>query len=357
MAVTGNKGEWSEFYTFLQLLAEGKLYAANDRMEKDTNIYFPILKIIRQEEPDKIIEFCIDGQNVNVVFENQTQKTIQSSVLGIYASHILSGIKNGGDRAFEISESAKIMSDLECNKIKAPSTDKADITLQLLDIHTGYSPICKFSIKSELGHAPTLLNAGKTTNFVYEIPGISEEDMNRINALDNPKSKILDRISAIQEISSLHFVKTANSLFSRNLQLLDSMMEQIIAEALLIYYQGGSSSIKQIVSQLEKENPLGFSGNGFYEYKFKKFLSSVALGLVPSKPWDGRDEANGGYIVINEKGDVVTYHIYNRNIFEDYLFENTKFERASTTRHEYAQIYKDSDKYYINLNLQIRFIK
>jgi len=42
-----NKGEWSEFYTFLRLLADGKLYAADSDLNKIEDLYYPILKIIR----------------------------------------------------------------------------------------------------------------------------------------------------------------------------------------------------------------------------------------------------------------------------------------------------------------------
>ena len=78
--------------------------------------------------------------------------------------------------------------------------------------------------------------------------------------------------------------------------------------------------------------------------------------MMPSKIWNGLDEANGGYIIVKEDGDVVAYHIYNRDAFEAYLLENTKFERGSTSKHDFASIYKDStDQKFINLNLQIRF--
>ena len=55
-------------------------------------------------------------------------------------------------------------------------------------------------------------------------------------------------------------------------------------------------------------------------------------------------------------GDVVAYHIYNRNSFEDYLLDNTCFERGATQKHDYAHIYENDGKMYINLNAQIRFI-
>lgn len=38
-----------------------------------------------------------------------------------------------------------------------------------------------------------------------------------------------------------------------------------------------------------------------YRYKFKKFLTAVALGLKTTTIWDGIDEANGGYIIVTKQ--------------------------------------------------------
>ncbi len=37
--ITGNKGEWSEIYTFLKLLADGRLYAADAELNKIQDIW------------------------------------------------------------------------------------------------------------------------------------------------------------------------------------------------------------------------------------------------------------------------------------------------------------------------------
>ena len=150
--------------------------------------------------------------------------------------------------------------------------------------------------------------------------------------------------------------KPVSRIFSDNLMLIDSRMDQIISEALLLHYICGINDCRSIVDVLEKQNPLNYPRNGFYTYKFKKFLCSVALGMKPATPWDGRDEANGGYIIVTQTGDVLAYHIYNRSFFEDYLLNNTRFERGSTTRHDFASIYIDNGVTKINLNLQIRFL-
>ena len=92
-----------------------------------------------------------------------------------------------------------------------------------------------------------------------------------------------------------------------------------------------------------------------YEYKFKKFLCSCALGMTPSKQWDGLDEANGGYIIVKADGEILAYHIYNRDAFEKYLLDNTVLERASTTRHDFMSLYEEDGKMFIKLNLQVRF--
>jgi type II restriction enzyme len=93
----------------------------------------------------------------------------------------------------------------------------------------------------------------------------------------------------------------------------------------------------------------------FYDYKIKRFLTDVALGMTPSKVWTGIYDATGGYLIVKENGDILCYHIYNRNQFEDYLFANTKLETASSTRHDFGKLYEENGQIYFKLNLQIRF--
>ena len=93
----------------------------------------------------------------------------------------------------------------------------------------------------------------------------------------------------------------------------------------------------------------------FYEYKIKKILTDIALGMTPAKVWSGIYDATGGFLIVKKNGDVLCYHIYNRNQFEEYLFQNTKLETPSSTRHDFGKIYEENAKYYFKLNLQIRF--
>ena len=93
-----------------------------------------------------------------------------------------------------------------------------------------------------------------------------------------------------------------------------------------------------------------------YGIKFKSLLVNVALGMTPAKEWDGKFEANGGYLVVKNDGDIVCYHFYDRNQLEDYLVKNTTFDNPSRSRYHYGAIYRGKDgKAYLKLCLQIRF--
>ncbi len=223
-------------------------------------------------------------------------------------------------------------------------------------------PELGFSIKSQLGNPSTLLNAGKTTNFIYKIVGnnFNPKVIDEINSIET-RSKIKERIKALTiEGFTLSFIKTENNVFGNNLILIDSLLPNILAELVLAFYSSNSSKLSTLVELLETKNPQNFNisdHHKFYTYKMKKFLTEVAFGMMPSQVWTGTYDATGGYIVVKEDGDVLSYHIYNKNSFEDYLFYNTKLETASSSRHNFANIYKKNNDYCFKLNLQIRFIK
>lgn len=233
--------------------------------------------------------------------------------------------------------------------------------MKILDINTGYSPILGFSIKSELGSSPTLLNAGKTTNFIYKIKHdvtYLVKETNEIYKVSKGKrhADVRGRIKKIIDNNgNFEYVGMQSKIFNDNLILIDSAMDKIIAETILYFYRDSISNCLDMINKLETENPMNYGNVNAYRYKFKKFLTAIALGMKPATIWDGIDEATGGYIVVTKEGDVLAYHIYNRNYFEEYLLKNAKYETASTSRHEFGTIYSEEGEDFIKLNLQIRF--
>ena len=386
--ISANKGDWSEIYALFYLLAYGKIHAADSQLNSIPDVFFPVLKIFREENPGEKVEYhlpsTIDAYNeyMQKLDNYLAEGGAKDSTVSIYINDkyfcdisrkeirqelhsLLEGIKKGGDRAFPLEDTEAFMSKLHCYKVKAPSDDKTDIRMQLQDVHTGYAPICGFSIKSRLGSPSTLLNASKQTNFVYRLENVPEGlDIDAINRINTKKSKLKDRINAITDSGiKLKYIGICGDNFRKNLTMIDSNMPEIVGHILLESYLTGETSCKKLLARIEKADPFGYGIEGIYTYKFKKLLCSSALGMVPKVQWNGYDEANGGYIIVKEDGGVVAYYLYNRNNFEDYLLDNTSLERASSTRHGYCTIYEgraedeleEEGKLYIRLNLQIRF--
>lgn len=218
-----------------------------------------------------------------------------------------------------------------------------------------------FSIKSQLGGDSTLLNASKATNFNFKIEGtsLSDEDIAKINSLNPTRNKVIERYKAITKKGcKLIFDKVDNSTFRNNLIMLDGDLPSIIANLLLEQLNSGVSTLKELVEQITETNPLGYDteqASPFYAYKIKHLLTSAALGMMPATAWSGKFDANGGYLVVKKDGEILCYHFYDRNRFEDYLFSNAYLERSSTSRHEYASIIKENDgTFSFKLNFQVR---
>jgi len=360
MAITGNKGEWSEIYTLFKLLGDGKVHAGDADMNK-LNIYYPILNIIREES--KRYEYRPNVEQHIVVVDEDGNEYARISMDRFVkeSAYLLNEIKSAADRSFEVPQSEKFMSEIGCTKLKAPSKDKSDIHIVIHDLRTNMTPLLGFSIKSQLGSASTLLNAGETTNILYRVEGnqLRDSDIDRINSIPGHLSRMKEIIG---RGCNLVYADVEHSIFKNNLLFLDNSMPQFVADCLVMdSMPDTTSNIKDAVEAVAKKNPFGFTGSNisaFYEHKMKVLLLGAALGMTPAKEWDGHYDANGGYLVVRKDGEIVCYHFYNRNDVEDYLYHNTRFERASRSRHHYGSLFRGADgKVYLRLNLQIRFKK
>lgn len=355
--LSGNKGEWSEIYALFKLLGDKQLFAGDADLNRVEELFYPIIKIIRNESGGNF-EYEINGDLV-IISGGKEQLRIPVKTFAEQSKFLLEKMKSSKG-SFGITETESFMKYVYCEKIKEKASVKKDIKIVIHDQRINQKTELGFSIKSEVGNDATILNAGKTTNFVFEINNYSptELDLIEINKIQT-KSKIKDRVEAIENKGGkLIFKSIANDVFKNNLVLIDSLLPNILAEIVKTFYTSNLSSIKELAENINQINPLNYDNqfaHTFYEYKIKRFLTDVALGMTPAKVWNGIYDATGGFLIVKENGDVLCYHIYNRNQFEDYLFQNTKLETASSTRHEFGKIYKENGKSYFKLNLQIRF--
>ena len=362
MPLKYNKGEWSELYAFIKLLKEGRIYAADQNANRIPNQYLPIIRISRKEQDNCPIDYFTGDvirlfQNGKLIAEFSPDEFTEN-IIRLFNT-IFAG--SPGEGAFEIPSIQPFMNELKVTKVKASSTEKVDMEMQIHDIHTGFSPEVGFSIKSDVGSAPTLLNPGRNTRFRYKIKGISDDDMQVINSIDKKVTReyMKERMEKLFNVAELvSFDCVLDKTYEDNLILIDSNLPQMYGEMILQHYKHISEGIYDCTSLLDlvsNENPLKYRRNDIYFIKFKKMITAAALGMTPGKVWDGREAATGGYIIIKRDGDVLCYHLYNRNFFEDYLLNNTRLDRPSASRYDYGYVYDINGEKFIDLNVQIRF--
>lgn len=363
MALTGNKGEWSEIYTLFKLLGDKKVYAGDENLNKIEHLFYPILKVLRDEQ-NQHYEYSVNDELI-IVTENGEE--LLKKPIGEFidrAKSLFSTIRQSNG-TFAIPEIEQFMSEIGCKQLKAKSTDKTDIRVVIHDLNTGMTPQLGFSIKSQLGANSTLINAGPTTNIVYRIKGLemSDIEMQKINSMN--KNNKMDLIGRIRYIYSknlkLEFFKYQNDILEKNLMMIDTALPVIINKMLLNFYLTESRTVIELIRDVEKENFLNFDIENypyFYKRKVANMLVDSALGMMPKKVWHGKYETTGGYLIVKEDGEVLCYHFYNRNLFENYLLYNTAFETPGKhEKNNFGIVYKIGDDYFINLELQVRFLK
>lgn len=367
MALSGNKGEWSEIYAFLKILGDGGMYAGDPELNKLSDVFYPIIKILR-EENSKEITYENSGDIIIV----QGAETLQiDKATFIQTAEFLYKVivKSQKSAAFPIPEVVDFMNKIECTKLKADNKLKSDIRIIIHDFRTGQRPLLGFSIKSKIGSDSTIVNSSQASNFIFQLDNVTPEQISKANKLMKIRKKkdgtikempdLRGRVSSlISQGVTFSFKKVEESIYENNMILISDNLPKIIAQMLIVYYSSGISNSNKICDVLNKENPLNYdfkNNHDFYKYKIKKFLLESALGMVAKKVWSGYHDATGGYIVVKEDGEILCYHLYNRNDFEDYLLLSTRFDTPSTSRNKFGEIYLENGVPYIKLNIQVKY--
>lgn len=353
---TGNTGEWSELYALAFLLANGGAYGADKNQKRKDDLFYKVLKIIFAEKVGKEkMTYEINDELIDIftgaskVASIKVQK-IQSILKKMFESL---SIKNVG-RAFSLEAGSEMMKLLQKEVIKASSSDKKDLDLVVVDLKTNQpSPEIGFSIKSQLGSPSTLINASSATNFTYEI---LDKDMKVPEDLPKLHDKnVKDNINLLLTSGyNIVFNNVDSEKFQNNLSLIDSNLPVYLSKILLSYYSREASGLSELVvcnfpnSDKQSKQPI---------HKIKEFLSIMALGMMPNTNWNGILTSLGGFLLVKRDGEVLCYYLYNLEDFQEYLLNNTKLDTPSTTRYGIGKIIKEDGRFFIKLNLQVRFTK
>ena len=306
-------------YVFMRLLGEGRIYGASSDLTKDDSVFAKMENII-SDEPNKIL-----------IFER-------------FIDDNIANVKDGDGIAVvtvpEASEYAQFLYDSV--KTFAPS--------RVTSVQEG------FSAKAHVGSPVTLFYPSRTSVFTSEVMGCDKVGMHRINSKDS----FLSIIAEIKENYSLQYVGCRNETFEQNIALVDSRMEEILNAAILVYasyYGTCGSGVKEICNKVIELNPIHVKNPQiFYPIKFKDFLLASFAGMTATSVWNGRKKLTGGYIDVSKSGDMLYYRAMSDDIFGNYLFDNTYFDRPDGgMSKDFGYVYENKGHYYIDLNFQVRF--
>ena len=368
-----NKGEWAEFYVMMKLLGEGRLYTANKLLQKNYQSYLDVLKIIRQECETQVLEYIIDETNSVVIVKPQDSDTILATMpvkdFNDYAKMLFDGIKDVKGSSVPapdpVCDFAKV---IYGRKPKAPAVKalkkqfggKNDIFIEVRDGQTAIVSIMGFSIKSKFGQNPTLFNAGSSSQYLYKLTGCDDTMMDEFNAITENGGRGWSKCKAYLSDHgiSMEFARTQNPIYNDNLFLVRESMAKIMAWCVKdrLIDSPGHFEVMETVERMIAANPLGVPGaHVYYEKAIKDFLMAGFTGMTAGKEWDGKEQVNGGYIVVMDDGDVICYHSSDRESFRDYLYRNTHFEYVSADKYVWSRIIKIDGEYYLPLNLSVRF--
>lgn len=368
-----NRGEWAEFYVMMRLLGEGKLYTADKILRKNYKSYLDILKIIRQECESQVLEYIIDEEKSIVIIKAQDTDKILASIpksdFCKYASELFNGIKDAKGVTVpapdSVCEFAKI---IYVSKPKAPSVKalkkqfggKNDIFIEVRDGQTSLVSVMGFSIKSKFGQNPTLFNAGSSSQYLYKLSGCNDIMMNEFNTISDKGGRgwsICKQYLNNNGIT-MQFERTQSPIYNNNLMLVRESMAKIMAWCVKdrLIDADKNYGVMETVERMTTANPLNVSSPQiYYEKAIKDFLIAGFTGMTAGKEWDGREQVNGGYIVVMDDGDVICYHSNDRESFREYLYRNTFFEYVSADKYSWSRITKIDNEYYLPLNVSIRF--
>lgn len=351
-----NKGEWSELYATLKIITNHNVPAA-DKDLNPTGDEYVFLQILRDDERNHVIIYDLEHESEVIISERlgQAIKVVPLDGVSHKVRALFERIKAGNASAtFSIPEADELMAEFLMTKIKASPDSKADLVAVVKDKIASRQQL-GFSIKSQVGNPATLLNSSGQTNFVYQVEDFNG-DISDVNSIES-RSKVRDRLARIEELGgSFVFSHIESETFTDNLQMIDTLYPGILAEILLRYYFGEATRIDELADMVGEANGYNVKKKHVV-YKTKEFLKAIALGMVPGKEWNSYMAAQGGYLIVREDGQVVCYHLYNHDEFRDYLYQNVKLDTPSITKHGFGELYEQDGKFYIKLNIQIRFIR
>jgi len=352
MTITANKGEWAELYTLVKLLLDNAVPSLDKNLNPIPGKLFRFLELMRQDDGAVLRFVPYDSPWPGKPSEGLPARSDLADVLEAFWNEITTA----SGASFESHQGQKLMRALGIKRVKARSSEKVDLYGRLAGLMGSEDSQLGFSIKSQLGSNPTLVNASRQTTFIYSVVDGSV-DVDKINAIDRG-SKIQDRIKAIYASGArLVFDEMYSDVFKCNLDLIESNLKTNLADLLVVSYLTDNKAISDAIKALG-ERSVDPTLPKRLNYQLKNFLRAAALGMVPGTEWDGDLTAYGGYLIVKADGTIGCFHLQKDDEFKEYLLNHTKFDTPSgeAKRGSFGDLFRNSDEIKFSLKMQIRFI-
>lgn len=367
-----NRGEWSEPYVALRIIGDGKLYLADEEGNRVPDQWLNIIEVIRHETTSRIVKYRYNPNNVlvNITLNGNEEITIPAAEFMQNADILRNEILQG-QGAFEVSENLKAFFErIQMRRVKARNIQKSDIFLSAEDPRNNVErEMIGFSIKSKFGKDPTLFNTGKASAAIYKLSNMDDTFMDEINSLvDNQNhAAVSERCRRLIEHGcSFEFMgfpiaaRAGCKAFEENLDMINPRLMYVFDFILRKHFLTDCTArdVEDMVNLVIAENPCNLiRPEEKYPYMIKAFLYASYCGLTAGTLWDGRSNVNGGFIAVNEQGEVTANFALESEAFKSYLFKHCYFEWPATSEGHgnYAMVYKDGADYYFRLNFQIRY--
>lgn len=352
--------EANELYTFFSLLRQGSIHYA-DAEGNPAGSPVPIVAIHRKEH-DGMRRYIVEDNDIHVVGEKMDE-CFPREDFGAAADFILAAMK--GAESVDLSDIEGFLDAIQLYDMEAQTDDRTDLHLQLWSLDGG--PIVGIRIQSRLcGYLP-LLDGGRTANIKFEQTGVrfSQPAVHKINWSDDPDNlaEVARRMLYIESLGGvLKYSDVADRVFRSNLLMIDTNLPRILASMLRTLHIDGVTKLDEHLPLLDERNPLKVKDelvrkHGFYAHKLRELLLACAWGMRPAKQWNGGESAIGGYIFVDQQGEMVLFDRTHENTFAEYLLHHARLEKSLPDDDKYGYLERENGSYYLKLNLKIGLSK
>lgn len=359
MAFTATRREWSELSAFFFLLCQGCVKLGNADGKPSARV-LPIA-VIQREEHDGTRKYIIQDKEIHVIGENYDRHFMRED-FGTVADLVLNAMKTSKDEDVAAPDGVEeFLDDLAIFNLEAKTEDRTDLHL---GFYSENAPLIGFRIYPKIGGMDPLMDGGRAANIKYEQVGVRfpSPTQNKINSLESD-NEILDRIGMIERLGGqLKFNDAADKIFRSNLHLVDLHFPRVLGEMVRLLYLEDQSRVSELTEQIKVINPLKIKDelirkHGFYEYKMKEFLLSLANGMRPTKLYNGTESAIGGMLIMDPNGEVICYYKGERQVFGDFLFKNTRFMKGDLKKDHFGYLERENGLFYFKLNFKVSLVK